>query len=102
LFFVAHGESWKVTATRAVSEMVQKVISEQNNKKEHLQENGTFELHYTPANTSDKSFVIPISVPRDHQQNKQAEGDAQKSRSQEKDDQNQYSMNSNETIKTRH
>jgi hypothetical protein len=82
--------------------MVQKVISEQNNKKEQLHENGTFELHYTPANTFDKSFVIPIPVPRDHQQNKQAEDNPQKYWGQAKDDQNQSSTNSNETIESRH
>ena len=44
LIVVAHGESWEVAASRAVSDLVKKIIEEQNNDKEQPQENGTFAL----------------------------------------------------------
>lgn len=62
---IAHGESWEEAASRAVTDMVQKVLAEHDNSKENLQENGTFELHYTPANTANKTFSISLSSPLD-------------------------------------
>jgi hypothetical protein len=59
--FLAHGEGWEVAASRAVSDLVKKILKEQNSTTEEAQENGTFELHYTPTNTEKQSFKIPLS-----------------------------------------
>jgi len=58
--FLAHGERWEIAASRAVSDLVKQILKEQNNTKEEAEENGTFELHYTPTNTEKKSFKIPL------------------------------------------
>jgi len=61
LDLTAHGESWEVAASRAVSDVVRKIIEEQDdNTKQPVQENGTFELHYTPTNSNVRSFKIPL------------------------------------------
>jgi hypothetical protein len=60
LGFLAHGERWEVAASRAVSDLVKNILKEQNKTTEEAQENGTFELHYTPTNTNGKSFKIPL------------------------------------------
>ena len=57
---VAHGENWEVAASHAVDGMVKKIISENGGTKDSVQENGTFELHYTPANKNDKAFTVAI------------------------------------------
>jgi hypothetical protein len=61
-FYIAHGESWEVAASRAVSDLVKRIVEEQNINKENLEDNGSFELHYTPSNTSHKSITIPLST----------------------------------------
>jgi hypothetical protein len=63
LIVVAHGESWEVAASHAVSNLVKKIVEEQNNGKEQPQENGTFALQYTPADQPAKSITVPISSP---------------------------------------
>jgi hypothetical protein len=60
LFLLAHGESWEVAATRAVSTLVKKVLQEQSNTKQDGHENGNFELHYTPSNANQKSFKVTL------------------------------------------
>ena len=63
LFLLAHGESWEVAASHAVSDLVKKILAEENNAQEHPQQNGTFQLHYIPANTQGKPISIPLSTP---------------------------------------
>ncbi|CAF4070063.1 unnamed protein product, partial [Rotaria sp. Silwood1] len=60
LDITAHGESWEVTASRAVSDLVKKVLQEQGTTKEEAEDAGTFELHYNPKNSNRKSFKIPL------------------------------------------
>jgi hypothetical protein len=61
-FFLAHGEGWEIVASRAVSDLVKKVLGEQHHTAEQVQENGTFELHYTPSDAKMKriKFLFPI------------------------------------------
>ena len=40
--------------------MVKRIISENGGTKDNVQENGTFELHYTPANKNEKAFAVAI------------------------------------------
>ncbi len=62
MLFLAHGENWEVTASRKVSELVKKILEEQGDTKEGAVENGTFELHYTPTDSKQKSFKIPLAT----------------------------------------
>ena len=62
--FVAHGESWEVAASNAVSNIVKKILYEHNNPDESAQQNGTFALQYTPANANEKAITVPISTPK--------------------------------------
>jgi hypothetical protein len=59
-FFLAHGEAWEVVASRAVSTLVKKILQEEGNTKHEAQENGTFELHYTPSDAKSKSYKVPL------------------------------------------
>ncbi len=102
MLIVAHGESWEVTASRAVSEMIEKILSEHDKGRKQLQENGTFELHYTPTNTDNKTFVIPLPVPRDHQLKKSPESNGQQYPSETKQNQNQFNMAIDDSIKSFH
>ncbi len=68
----AHGEGWEVAANRAVDDMLTKVVSQHGDSKQ-LQENGTFELRYTPKDTSNQSFTIPLSDFGNQGQNKSFE-----------------------------
>jgi hypothetical protein len=47
--------------------MVKKIISETGDSKHDPQDSGTFELHYTPSSTDQKSFVFPVSTRRNTQ-----------------------------------
>lgn len=63
MFFVlAHGESWEVAASRAVSDLVKKILEEEGNNLVKFEDNGSFELHYTPTNSCHKSIAIPLST----------------------------------------
>ncbi|CAF0935984.1 unnamed protein product [Rotaria sordida] len=55
-----HGENWEVTASRAVSDLVQKILEEQGMTKEEAEDNGTLELHYNPENPNKKAFRVPL------------------------------------------
>ncbi len=61
-FFLAHGENWEITASRKVSDLVKKILEEQDHTKQSVEENGTFELHYTPSDAKRKSYKIPLST----------------------------------------
>jgi hypothetical protein len=41
---------------------VKKVLEEQGTNKEKHEDNGSFELHYTPTNSCHKSITIPSST----------------------------------------
>ena len=60
LFVLAHGESWEVAASRAVSDLVTKVIQDQV-AKGHYRPGGTFNLHYKPPNENEQSITIPLT-----------------------------------------
>ncbi|CAF3400658.1 unnamed protein product, partial [Rotaria sp. Silwood2] len=60
LDIAAHGESWEITASRAVSDLVKKVLQEQDVTKEEAENTGTFELHYNPKNPNKKALKIPL------------------------------------------
>jgi hypothetical protein len=83
LIIIAHGGGWDITAPNAVDEMLKKVTSEHGNAKD-LQDNGNFELHYTPANTDRKGFVIPLSN-YEHQQPKLNEASNNRNQSHTQD-----------------
>jgi hypothetical protein len=61
LIIVAHGESWEVAASLAVSNLIKKIIEERVGNKGQFQENGTFNLHYIPANANEHSITIPLT-----------------------------------------
>jgi hypothetical protein len=62
--FTAHGEGWEVVASRAVSELVKKVLVNQNTTRDEVRDNGTFELHYTPSDSARRSFKVDIPKPK--------------------------------------
>jgi hypothetical protein len=59
---LAHGESWEVAASRAVHDLVKNILEEQGTNKEKPEDTGSFELHYTPTNSCQKSITIPLST----------------------------------------
>ncbi|CAF5018228.1 unnamed protein product, partial [Rotaria sp. Silwood1] len=60
LDIAAHGESWEINASRAVCDLVKKVLQEQGTTREGAEDTGTFELHYKPKNPTKKSLKIPL------------------------------------------
>ncbi|CAF1553744.1 unnamed protein product [Adineta steineri] len=62
LDLTAHGESWEVAASRAVGDLVKQILEEQGTNKEKIEDNGSFELHYTPSDSNAKSFSVPLST----------------------------------------
>jgi hypothetical protein len=62
IIYLAHGESWEVAASRAVHDLVKKVLDEQGMNEEKPEDNGSFELHYTSTNSCHKSITIPLST----------------------------------------
>ncbi len=90
-----------MAGVRDVNEMVKKAIAEHIDGKEHLQENGTFELHYTPLNTVNKSFTIPLTYPNDHQLDKDTNGYKPQNSSEKKDNQNRHHVTVNEVNNSR-
>ncbi|CAF5144939.1 unnamed protein product, partial [Rotaria sp. Silwood1] len=56
LDLTAHGESWQVTASRTVSDLVRKILDEEGVSKEEAEDAGTLELHYNPKNPNKKPF----------------------------------------------
>ena len=77
VFFLAHGENWELTTTRKVSDLVKKILDDQDDMQAEAKENGTFELHYTPSDAKRQSFKIPISTPS--QKDEQAGGQSKNS-----------------------
>ncbi|CAF0859186.1 unnamed protein product [Adineta steineri] len=63
LDLTAHGEGWEVVASRAVSDLVKKILDNQHNPNE-MRESGTFELHYTPSDAKRKPFKVNLSKPQ--------------------------------------
>lgn len=59
---LAHGECWEVAASRAVGDLVKQILEEQGAAREKLEDNGSFELHYTPADANRKSFTVPLTT----------------------------------------
>jgi ribosomal protein S12 methylthiotransferase accessory factor YcaO len=78
ILIVAHGESWELAASRAVTDVIQQFLTEPNVAKEQLHENGTFELHYTPTNGINRSFSIPLNIADDHYFNPSRENQKQR------------------------
>lgn len=68
---LAHGENWEVAASHAITNVIEKYLADQGHNKQNLQENGTFELHYVPANAQKKSFTIPLNNPFDQESSPQ-------------------------------
>ncbi|CAF0848507.1 unnamed protein product [Adineta steineri] len=59
----AHGESWEMVASRAVSSLITKIIEEQAaNQGLPPEQIGTFELQYTPVNGKKNLITIPLST----------------------------------------
>ncbi|CAF3926397.1 unnamed protein product [Adineta steineri] len=63
LDLTAHGEGWEVVASRAVSDLVKKILDNQHNPNE-MRESGTFELHYTPSDAKHKPLKVNLSRPQ--------------------------------------
>ena len=59
---IAHGESWEVAASRAVHDLVRKVLDERRIHEDKPDDSGSFELHYTSNNTCHKSITIPLTT----------------------------------------
>lgn len=60
MFILAHGERWDMAASRAVTDLVQKVLQKQDKTTQEAQDNGTFGLLYTPTDTKRKSFKVSL------------------------------------------
>jgi hypothetical protein len=75
LLFLAHGENWEVAATRAIGDLVRKVLKEQDNSKDEARASGTFELLYTPPDRKQTSFKIPLPHPQKTPDNNQQSTD---------------------------
>jgi hypothetical protein len=45
-----------------VSDLVKKILEEQGETKKGSVENGTFELHYNPNDSKQKSYKIPLAT----------------------------------------
>jgi hypothetical protein len=60
LIVIAHGESWEVAASRAVNNLIMKVIEEQAANKGQPQRKVTIDLLCTPANPNEKPITIPL------------------------------------------
>jgi hypothetical protein len=101
LLVAAHGENWEIADSRAVTDVIRQFLTEPNPAKEQLQENGTFELHYTPSNGLHRSFSIPLTTPDDYHLNQQGEGKKHQHSNEKKNDQNQPKVNSDETLHSR-
>jgi hypothetical protein len=59
---IAHGESWEVNASRVVNDSVKQSLEEQGTNREKVEDTCSFELHFTPTNSSHKSITIPLST----------------------------------------
>nr|AFK35842.1 unknown [Lotus japonicus] len=60
LDLAAHGEGWEVVASRAVGDLVKKVLANQHTTRNEICDNGTFELRYTPTDPTRQSFKVNI------------------------------------------
>ncbi|CAF3678307.1 unnamed protein product [Rotaria sordida] len=60
-----HGENWEIAASRAIGDLVQAILHEQNNGKEEGRHSGTFELRYKPKNSNEKGFKIRLLKQRE-------------------------------------
>jgi hypothetical protein len=61
LLVLAHGESWEIGASRAVADLVKKIIEEQIANQEQSEQGGAVNLHYIPPSSDRKAIVIPLS-----------------------------------------
>lgn len=59
---LAHGESWEIAASHAISNLVKKVLDENDSGRAPTHRRGTFSLHYTPTNFNEKVIAIPLST----------------------------------------
>ena len=59
---IAHGESWEVAASRAVHDLVRKLLDERGTNEDKPDDNGSLELHYTSTNACHKSITIPLTT----------------------------------------
>ncbi|CAF1594815.1 unnamed protein product [Adineta ricciae] len=57
----AHGESWEVAASNAVSNLIASMIEEKLSRTRHLEQHGSFNLQYIPPNAGEKSITVPVS-----------------------------------------
>lgn len=87
---LAHGESWEIAASHAITNIIEKYLSDQGHSRNNLQENGTFELHYVPANAMKKSFTIPLTTHYHPESNSQGEENNQLFLNVPKAEQNHY------------
>lgn len=87
---LAHGESWEIAASHAITNIIEKYLSEYGHNRNNLQENGTFELHYVPANAFKKSFTIPLTTHYHPEANSQNEDNNQLFLNVPKAEQNHY------------
>ena len=71
MVFAAHGEAWEVT-NRVVDDMLKQVVSQHGDSKQ-LQEDGSFELRYTPKDPNNQPFTIPLSDFGNQEEKKSAE-----------------------------
>ncbi|CAF3311388.1 unnamed protein product [Rotaria socialis] len=65
LDIAAHGENWKVVATRAAADLVDKMREQRELAEKggnHQEDNGTFELSYKPANADTRPIIIQYST----------------------------------------
>jgi hypothetical protein len=99
---VAHGESKEVAASRAVSDMIEKILLEHHNDMVRVQSHGTFQLQYTPIDTNQKSYAVPLTTLYDSQLNMNAESNGQPISSVTKIDDIQYNPHLYNTVNSRH
>jgi len=99
---VAHGESREAAASHAVSDMIQKILLEHHNDMVQVQSHGTFQLQYTPIDTNQKSYAVPLTTLHDSQLNGNAESNGQPNSSVTKIDETPYNPRVYNTISSRH
>ena len=65
----AHGENWEVVASRTVDNLVQRILAESKDETDQTKAGGKFELHYTPNNNQNKSYIVTLlnqCLPSEH------------------------------------
>ena len=64
LLLIAHGESWEVAASHAVSNLIATMIEEKLSRTKHREQQGSFHLQYIPPNADEKPVTVPVSNAR--------------------------------------